>query len=100
MGLSKFTDIAETMLKCYIFYHESKPSRDWTDEITLLQNSLAAERQKVKELEEELRLEKRKSEQYWVILHKEEHYFYDNEGNLMKHEDLEPEEEEFEEVQK
>lgn len=93
MGIGKFTDIAESLLKCYIFYHEAKPAKDWADEITLLQNSLAAERQRVKELEESLRLEMRKSEQYWVILHKQEHYFYDNEGNLMKHEDVEDEEE-------
>lgn len=81
---NRFGDIAETLLKCYIFYHEAKPEKDYLDEIRLLQETIREERERNKQLEEARDLHKKKAEYYWVILHGEG-YCYDDSGTLIKH---------------
>lgn len=81
--LLRLGGLIDAGLNSIAMFQEWQARRDLIGETNYLQGALQVERDEIRTLREELRIERRKSEHYWMLLYSEG-FMQDNEGNIHK----------------
>lgn len=77
----RLVGLIDAGLNSVAMFQEWQARRDLIGETNYLQGALQVERDEIRTLREELRLERRKAERYWVLLNADG-YVQDEQGNV------------------